>query len=40
MEHAGAGWLWIDCLATCAAVAAGFFMLRDVGAESHRVVEE
>lgn len=40
MEHAGAGWLWIDCLATCAAVAAGFFMLRDVGAKSHRVVEE
>jgi MFS family permease len=30
IAHAGARWLWIDCLATGLAVAAGFFMLRRV----------
>jgi MFS family permease len=30
--HAGARWLWIDCFATCAAVATGFFMLSRAGA--------
>ena len=28
IAHAGARWLWIDCFATGAAVATGFFMLR------------
>jgi MFS family permease len=27
MAQAGAGWLWIDCFATCAAAATGFLML-------------
>jgi MFS family permease len=31
IAHAGARWLWIDCFATGAAVATGFFMLRRVG---------
>lgn len=30
ITHAGARWLWIDCLATGLAVAAGFFVLRCV----------
>ena len=30
IAHAGAGWLWIGCLATGLAVAAGFFTLRRV----------
>jgi hypothetical protein len=28
LANAGAGWLWIDCLLTGLAVAAGFLMLR------------
>jgi len=31
IAHAGARWLWIDCFATGAAVATGFFMLRRLG---------
>jgi MFS family permease len=31
MANAGARWLWIDCFATCAAVASGFLMLSRAG---------
>jgi MFS family permease len=40
IEHAGASWLWIVCFATCALVAAGFFILGGVGAESRLVLED